>query len=168
LKIRSNSLLAKRTRVPHRLFILASLIALTSCDSSKLAIPEIVSTTFAPALNVDVATMTKTASGLYYRDSIVGAGTAASSRDSVVVNYIGWLTSGAQFDNSVQRGSPISFNLGRGQVITGWDEGIVNMRVGGWRKLVIPPSLGYGDQAAGPIPPNSILVFNVQLVSVIK
>ena len=152
----------------HRILVFISVLALTSCDSSKTTVPEIVGTTFAPALNVDVSAMTKTASGLYYRDSIVGTGTAASSRDSVHVNYIGWLTSGVQFDNSFQRGSPIAFSLGRGRVIAGWDEGIVNMRVGGWRKLVIPPALGYGDQAAGPIPPNSILVFNVQLVSVIK
>ena len=152
----------------NRLLALIFFFALTSCDSTKTAVPEIVDATFAPALNVDISTMTKTASGLYYRDSIVGTGTTASSRDSVRVNYIGWLTSGVQFDNSFSRGSPIAFSLGRGFVIAGWDEGIVSMRAGGWRKLVIPPQLGYGDQGVGTIPPNSILVFNVQLVSVIK
>jgi FKBP-type peptidyl-prolyl cis-trans isomerase len=152
----------------NRLLAFVSFFALVSCDSTKPAVPEIVTATFAPALNVDLSTMTKTASGLYYRDSIVGPGTAASSRDSVQVSYIGWLTSGVQFDNSFSRGSPLAFSLGRGRVIAGWDEGIVNMRAGGWRKLVIPPQLGYGDQSLGPIPPNSILVFNVQLVSVIK
>ena len=152
----------------NRLLALVSFVAVVACDSTKTAVPEIVSTTFAPALNVDLSTMTKTASGLYYRDSIVGTGTTASSRDSVRVNYIGWLTTGVQFDNSFSRGSPIAFSLGRSAVIAGWDEGIVNMRAGGWRKLVIPPQLAYGDQGVGSIPPNSILVFNVQLVSVIK
>lgn len=150
------------------LVLFVSFLAVAACSSDKVAVPEIEFTTFAPALNVDLATMTKTASGLYFRDSIVGTGIAASSRDSVRVHYIGWLTSGAQFDNSFQRGNPIAFRLGRADVIAGWDEGIVNMRAGGWRKLVIPPALGYGNQASGPIPANSILVFNVQLVSVIK
>ena len=152
----------------HRLLAFVLLLAVAACASSKVSAPAIETTTFAPALNVDLSSMTKTASGLYYRDSIVGSGTTASSRDSVRVNYIGWLTTGVQFDNSFQNGSPIAFSLGRGRVIAGWDEGIVNMRAGGWRKLVIPPSLGYGDRANPPIPANSILVFNVQLVSVIK
>jgi FKBP-type peptidyl-prolyl cis-trans isomerase len=153
--------------MPHlRLFILLSIAA---CASSGSTAPDIATATFAPALNINLSTMTKTASGLYYRDSIVGTGTTASTTDSVRVNYIGWLANGNQFDNSFQNGSPIAFRLGRRTVIAGWDEGIVNMKAGGWRKLVIPSTLGYGSSSPGPgIPGNSILVFNVQLVSVIK
>ena len=139
-----------------------------ACASGGSTAPNIATATFAPALNIDLSSMTKTASGLYYRDSIVGTGAAAVSLDSIRVHYIGWLVNGQQFDNSFQNGGPIAFRLGRGRVIAGWDEGIVNMRAGGWRKLVIPPSLGYGGSSQGPIPGNSILVFNVQLVSVSK
>ncbi len=144
------------------------LCLVAGCGSDASTAPDIATATFAPALNIDLSSMTRTASGLYFRDSIVGTGTAASSRDSIRANYIGWLAGGTQFDNSFQRGAPIAFRLGVGAVIPGWDEGIVSMRAGGWRKLVIPPSLAYGSSANGPIPGNSILVFNVQLVSVIK
>jgi FKBP-type peptidyl-prolyl cis-trans isomerase len=152
----------------NRLLALFGLAVIAACASGGSTAPTIATTTFAPALNVDLSTMTKTASGLYYKDSIVGTGTAAASLDSIRVHYIGWLANAQQFDNSFQNGSPIAFRLSRGRVIAGWDEGIVNMRAGGWRKLVIPPSLGYGGSSQGPIPGNSILVFNVQLVSVIK
>ena len=151
----------------RRLAPLASLIVLllagAACGSDDSTAPIIATATFAPALNIDLASMTQTASGLYFRDSIVGTGTAASSRDSIRATYTGWLANGTRFD-----GGSISFGLGKGSVIPGWDEGIVSMRVGGWRKLVIPPSLAYGKAGSGPIPGNSILVFNVQLVSVFK
>src|ERR1041384_1953017 len=104
--------------------------------------------------------MTKTPSGLYYRDSIVGSGAAAAAGHPVTVGYTGWLANGTKFD-----GGSYPFVLGRGDVIAGWDEGIVGMKVGGFRKLVIPPNLAYGGQANGPIPANSVLVFNVQLVA---
>jgi FKBP-type peptidyl-prolyl cis-trans isomerase len=155
--------------VYNRILAVIAVIAIVACGSDSSTAPNIETAAFAPALNIDLSTMTKTASGLYYKDSIIGTGTTASSRDSVRVHYIGWLANGQQFDNSFQRGQPIAFSLGRGRVIAGWDEGLVNMKAGGWRKLVIPPSLGYGDEAQGSvIPANSILVFNVQLVSVVK
>lgn len=105
-------------------------------------------------------------------DLTVGAGTIATSGHNVSVNYTGWLydaskpdNKGAQFDTSTGRGV-FTFLLGAGQVIAGWDQGVVGMKVGGARRLIIPPSLGYGAMATGPIPGNSTLVFDVTLVAV--
>ena len=104
--------------------------------------------------------------GLGIKDTTVGTGAVAVAGKSVTVNYIGKLTNGTTFDSSFSRNQPFTFNLGTGQVIKGWDEGVVGMKVGGTRVLTIPPSLGYGNQAAGSIPPNSTLIFTVTLVSV--
>jgi len=110
-----------------------------------------------------------TASGLQYWDITVGTGAAASSGKTVKVHYTGWLTNGKKFDSSVDRGMPFSFKLGAGQVIKGWDEGVAGMKIGGKRQLRIPPDLGYGAQgAAGVIPPNAILIFDVELLDVTK
>jgi FKBP-type peptidyl-prolyl cis-trans isomerase len=108
---------------------------------------------------------TKTASGLEYWDIKVGTGATAQSGQHIKVHYTGWLTSGKKFDSSVDAGRPFELMLGAGQVIKGWDEGIVGMKVGGKRQLRIPPDLAYG--AAGYpslIPPNSTLIFDVQLL----
>lgn len=99
-------------------------------------------------------------------DETVGTGAEAVAGKSITVNYIGTLTNGTKFDSSFDRNQPFTFTLGGGQVIKGWDEGVVGMKVGGKRKLVIPPSLGYGNQAQGSIPANSTLVFEITLVSV--
>ncbi len=99
-------------------------------------------------------------------DEVVGTGAEAVAGKQVTVNYTGTLTNGTVFDSSYSRNQPFAFQLGAGQVIKGWDEGVVGMKVGGKRKLVIPPSLGYGNQTAGTIPPNSTLIFDIQLVSV--
>lgn len=123
------------------------------------------STSFAPALGVDLNRMTKTASGLYYEDEIVGAGATAQAGKPVTVHYTGWLANGTKFDSSVDRNNPFGFTPGLGMVIAGWDEGVAGMKVGGTRRLVIPSSLGYGARSVGPIPPNSLLVFTVQLLS---
>ena len=105
-------------------------------------------------------------------DLRVGTGAEALAGKQLTVNYTGWLyddsrteQKGAQFDSSSGRG-PFSFVLGRGQVIAGWDQGVVGMKVGGLRRLVIPPSLGYGSTGSGPIPPNATLIFEVELLSV--
>jgi FKBP-type peptidyl-prolyl cis-trans isomerase FkpA len=105
-------------------------------------------------------------------DTVTGAGKEAVAGATVVVNYTGWLYApnaekqhGAQFDSSIGR-EPFSFQLGGGQVIPGWDQGVQGMKVGGKRTLVIPAALGYGDQGAGPIPPNSTLVFDIELLDV--
>jgi FKBP-type peptidyl-prolyl cis-trans isomerase len=110
-----------------------------------------------------------TPDGLQYWDIKVGTGDTAVSGKGVTVHYTGWLTSGKKFDSSVDRGQPFAFNLGGGQVIKGWDEGVAGMKVGGKRQLKIPPALGYGSQGAGGvIPPNATLIFDVELLSVGK
>ena len=105
-----------------------------------------------------------TASGLVYEDLKVGDGAIAASGNTVTVNYIGWLADGTSFDSNLN--SSFSFTLGAGQVIPGWDEGVQGMKVNGTRLLVIPPNLAYGSTANGPIPANSTLTFEVQLVSI--
>jgi FKBP-type peptidyl-prolyl cis-trans isomerase FkpA len=110
---------------------------------------------------------TKTASGLEYWDITVGTGAVAQSGQHVKVDYTGWLTNGKKFDSSVGTGRPFDFVLGGGQVIKGWDQGIPGMKVGGKRQLRIPPDLAYGQGGySSVIPPNSTLIFDVQLVDV--
>lgn len=99
-------------------------------------------------------------------ETSVGAGNLAKVGSHVYVHYTGTLTDGTVFDSSYTRGQPIDFVLGTGQVIPGWEQGILGMKVGGKRHLVIPPGLAYGAQAVGPIPANSTLVFDVELVDV--
>ena len=113
---------------------------------------------------------TDTVTQLQVTDEVVGTGAAAAAGDVVTVNYVGSLTNGIVFDASANHGSTgFTFPLGAGQVIKGWDQGIVGMKVGGKRKLVIPASLAYGNQAIGNvIPANSTLVFEVELLSVKK
>lgn len=110
--------------------------------------------------------MTTTPSGLQYRDDQVGTGAEAKAGQHVMVHYTGTLQNGTKFDSSRDRGDPFHFALGTGSVIRGWDEGVAGMKVGGRRTLVIPPELGYGARAIGPIPPNSTLVFDVELLDV--
>lgn len=110
---------------------------------------------------------TKTASGLQYEELESGTGQVANRGDHVAVHYTGWLTDGTKFDSSRDRNKPFEFALGEGMVIRGWDEGVAGMKVGGKRKLTIPPELGYGARGApGVIPPNSTLVFDVELIDV--
>ena len=107
-------------------------------------------------------------SGLMIDEVKVGEGALATKGKTVQVHYTGTLTNGTKFDSSLDRGQPIEFMLGAGQVIKGWDQGIEGMKVGGKRKLTIPPELGYGARGTpgGPIPPNATLVFDVELVAV--
>jgi FKBP-type peptidyl-prolyl cis-trans isomerase FkpA len=97
----------------------------------------------------------------------VGSGAEAVAGKQVSVHYTGWLTNGTKFDSSVDRGRPFQFRLGAGDVIKGWDQGVAGMKIGGKRKLTIPPELGYGARGAGGvIPPNATLVFEVELLGV--
>ena len=122
---------------------------------------------FSGELGIDTTALTKTASGLRYVDVSKGEGEEASAGRTATVHYTGWLTNGKKFDSSRDRNEPFSFTIGAQQVIAGWDEGVAGMLVGGRRKLVIPPELGYGAAGAPPdIPPNSILVFDVELLDV--
>lgn len=95
-----------------------------------------------------------------------GSGREVKVGDTVVVDYIGTLQNGTEFDNSYKRGQPFTFKVGEGQVIKGWDEGLIGMKVGGQRVLVIPPEMAYGQQGIGPIPGNATLVFAIELVEV--
>ncbi len=108
-----------------------------------------------------------TASGLKYLDLVEGTGVTPKPGQTVEVHYIGTLEDGTKFDSSRDRGTPFSFKIGAGQVIKGWDEGLSTMQMGGRRQLVIPPDLGYGSRGAGGvIPPNSTLIFDVELLGV--
>ena len=102
---------------------------------------------------------------LIIEDLKVGEGTAVAQYNIVTVNYTGWLTDGTKFDSSLNPGrTPFRFTVGGGQVIKGWDEGLIGMKVGGKRKLTIPPNMGYGSQDMGVIPSNSTLVFEIDLL----
>ena len=110
------------------------------------------------------------------RDLLIGTGDDAAAGETLRVNYSGWLFNGAQpdqkgavFDSSLNEGrEPFVFVLGAGQVITGWDQGLVGMKVGGIRRLIVPPSLAYGGVRNGPIPPNATLVFEVELLEIVQ
>jgi len=115
--------------------------------------------------------MQTTSSGLQYEDTTPGTGAEAKSGQQVTVHYTGWLyeggRAGRKFDSSKDRNDPFLFSLGAGMVIRGWDEGVQGMKVGGTRRLVIPPQLGYGARGAGGvIPPNATLLFEVELLDV--
>jgi len=110
---------------------------------------------------------TQTASGLIIEELVVGDGAHAQPGQQVTVHYTGWLTDGAKFDSSKDRNDPFVFPLGGRRVIAGWDEGVQGMKVGGTRKLTIPPQLGYGARGAGGvIPPNATLIFEVELLAI--
>jgi FKBP-type peptidyl-prolyl cis-trans isomerase FkpA len=122
---------------------------------------------FSAELGIDTTALTKAASGLRYVDVKKGEGEEAATGRTATVHYTGWLPNGKKFDSSRDRNEPFSFTIGAQQVIAGWDEGVAGMRIGGRRKLVIPPELGYGAPGAPPdIPPNSTLVFDVELLDV--
>jgi FKBP-type peptidyl-prolyl cis-trans isomerase len=141
-------------------------LALAACSkpaapsqSTGPANPMLEAATYAPALAVDLNSMTRSSSGLYVRDITAGSGPAVAIGNNVTVKYAGYLANGQRFDEGTY-----SLQI-PGRVITGWNEGLVGMRVGGKRQLVIPPSLGYGASGNGPIPPDAILVFNIELVA---
>jgi FKBP-type peptidyl-prolyl cis-trans isomerase len=122
-----------------------------------------------PALAKQEGKIVTTPSGLKYIDEVVGKGASPVVGKHVKVHYTGTLENGKKFDSSVDRNQPFTFIIGVGQVIPGWDEGVISMKVGGKRKLIIPPNLGYGARGAGGvIPPNATLLFDVELLDVEK
>ena len=118
-----------------------------------------------PLGGTEIGSSKETSSGLKITELVLGDGQEATPGTKVSVNYKGTLDNGKEFDSSYGRG-PFEFSLGAGMVIKGWDEGVAGMKVGGKRKLVIPPELGYGSRGIGPIPPNSVLTFEVELLGV--
>lgn len=143
--------------------LLAVLSFASSCSDSNPFVPTIEGTNFAPSLGIDLAAFTKTASGLYYRDVVVGSGALVADTGAVPVRvqYAGFFRSGVSFD-----AGSFDFTVGSSGAIAGMEEGLRGMRVGGQRQLIIPPHLGYGGTRYGSIPPNSILVFNVTLTNI--
>jgi FKBP-type peptidyl-prolyl cis-trans isomerase len=146
-----------------------AVLALAACgDGDAEAAPDYSATleNRDTAPTVDVATMTEHASGFHYEDMVVGSGDEAVPGQPVTVHYIGWFLDGEKFDASVDRSESFSFMLGAGGVIEGWDQGVAGMRVGGKRRLVLPPAMAYGEAGRSGIPPNSTLVFDVELFRV--
>ena len=144
-----------------------TLIGLAACGGKPDRTPATTKGGFSASLGVDTAAMTKTPSGLRYQDLAKGDGAEATAGKTVQVHYTGWLPNGEKFDSSRDRNEPFNFTLGAGQVIAGWDEGVAGMKVGGRRKLVIPPDLAYGTAGAPPdIPPGATLVFDIELLNV--
>ena len=153
-----------------RLGLLALPLLLAACgdpapDQSHLPPDRRVETRISPALDVELSAMEARPSGLYIQDLVVGEGIRADSGDVAKVHYAGWLPSGMQFD-ARREGPGLEVALGYGRVIAGWDQGVVGMRVGGRRLLVVPPGLAYGAEGRGRIPRNATLVFEVELLEV--
>jgi hypothetical protein len=141
-------------------------ITATPASQCPPATPVSASVPGAPPLPAD-AKSTTTPSGLQYVDVVQGTGAIAQAGQMATVHYTGWLPNGTKFDSSRDRGQPFSFPLGGGQVIKGWDEGVANMHVGGQRRLIVPPELGYGARGAGgAVPPCATLIFDVELLGV--
>lgn len=140
-----------------------TLIACTSSESPTT--PQVKTPTVAPASTSNAPQTT--ASGLIIETLAAGSGPAAKSGDNVSVHYTGWLTNGTKFDSSRDRNEPFNFRLGAGQVIPGWDEGVAGMQPGGKRRLTVPAQLAYGSRGAGGvIPPNAVLIFEVELLAI--
>lgn len=119
---------------------------------------------FAESLGINLADFQSNETGLHWRDIVVGEGPVVEAGQTVSAHYTGWLPDGTQFETS-RGGTPISFAVGTGRVIEGWDKGLLGMRVGGTRQLLIPGALAYGPRAMGPIPANATLIFTVEVVS---
>ena len=153
---------------PRAIAIAAALLAGSACERAPEALPlvPVERAAFAPSLGVDLAASSRTAGGVRWRDLQAGTGAEVRAGQRVRVHYRGTLADGTLFDENEADETPLSFRLGQGEVIRGWDEGVAGMRIGGTRQLVIPPELGYGGSGRGAIPGNAILVFTVTVVGV--
>jgi len=154
MNIRLNKLFLMTTTLAFSCFLMAGYE-----HNSKL---------FWERIYMEVSAVT-TDSGLKYIDNVIGDGDSPSEGDKVTVHYTGTLEDGTKFDSSLDRGQPFTFTIGVGQVIKGWDEGVIDMKVGGKRRLIIPSELAYGSSGAGKvIPPNATLIFEVELLDIKK
>jgi peptidylprolyl isomerase len=151
-----------------------ALLVLAACGAPDAEEPVVISNTpatiqdatFAESLDINIADYQRTETGLFWRDLKVGDGAEVASGQTVSVHYDGYLPDGTLFESS-RSGEPITFPVGTGLVIDGWDQGLLGMRVGGDRRLIIPPTLGYGAAGRAPaIPPNATMVFTVTMVAV--
>ena len=122
---------------------------------------QVVNETAVPTIDTQV-----TEPNMQIEDITIGSGEVVKAGDTVFVHYEGTLTNGQLFDSSKRRGEPFSFTVGAGQVIAGWEQGLIGMQIGGERKLVIPPELAYGERGIGPIPPNATLMFTIELIDI--
>jgi FKBP-type peptidyl-prolyl cis-trans isomerase FkpA len=158
-------------RLAASIVLVAAAVFASACGDADSASPDNpfpsvpASETYAAALGVNIAAMTKVNDNLYYQNVVVGAGTEATTGRILRVTYSGYLTNGTKFDSNVG-GTTLAFRIGDHEVIPGWEIGLAGMRVGGKRKLVIGSTLAYGSQGRGTIPGNATLVFDVELVSV--
>jgi FKBP-type peptidyl-prolyl cis-trans isomerase len=163
-----------RIKVSRPLFVMFALLmalSVTGClsrEETPVATPPVETTALAPTGTApEFPGSEAEVSELKIEDITVGTGAEAKKGDTVSVNYTGWLTDGTMFDSSLDSGQPFTFGLGQGMVISGWDEGVAGMKVGGKRVLTIPSSMGYGEAGAGGvIPPNATLVFEVDLLGI--
>ena len=154
------------TRFPPTAILAAITLALpatTKAQSPRID-PPFDTLKFAPELEIDLSKTSRVAKGLYSKDMLVGTGRFAARGDEITVRYFGRLADGRAFTTASE--APATFKLGAGTVIQGWERGISGMRVGGIRQLVISPELGYGKKGSPPIPPNAVLVFEIELMSV--
>ena len=157
------------TQLTRRAVAACALVASSACLSGEsIAVEEAVieQTNFASSLGVNLGASTKTANGTYYRDLVVGTGATVATGQTIAVRYTGWLANGTQFDSNTTKADPLTFKVGSGAVIAGFDDGLIGAKVGTQRQLIIPPSLGYGPYDYGPIPGNSVIVFKVEVISV--
>jgi FKBP-type peptidyl-prolyl cis-trans isomerase len=155
-------------RTVRRLAVALPLLAAAgACSSGRPTEPitRVEETTFAPALNVDLAQSTALPSGVYTRDLTVGEGAAVTARSNVTAHYTLWLSNGQQIEKSPE-GRPIQFTLGQGEAIPGFEIGLVGMQPGGRRQILIPPGYAYGARGNGPIPGFAVIVFEVEMLAV--
>lgn len=150
-------------RVISLVLLLFITTACAAGGSSSAIAPESIS--FAPSLQVDLSAMERTSTGVYFRDLSVGQGPAARRGQQVGVHFAGFLPDGTPIDAVAPPSAPVEFVVGEGRVIRGWESGIVGMRVGGQRQLVIPAAQAYGGRRVGQVPPNATLVFVIKLAS---
>ncbi|HUQ82905.1 MAG TPA: FKBP-type peptidyl-prolyl cis-trans isomerase [Gemmatimonadaceae bacterium] len=157
-------------RLSRSLPAVAALVFLAACDLSTAPnVPDPIDPavdTYATSLGINIASMTKTTSGLYFKDKTVGTGTAAVVNDSISFNYTLWLTNGTQVETSVgSSGVRPSFKIGDPGIIRGFSEGFIGMKPGGVRTLVVPAALGYGSRGKAPVQPNANIIFEIEYIT---